>query len=199
MDAAQIAQMSLGVGLGIALAAACGFRVFVPLLMASIATRFDLFPVQEGMEWVGSGWAMAAFGTATVVEIGAYYIPWLDNALDTIGVPAAAIAGALVSYTAIADAPPWFAWAVALIAGAGSASTVKVGMAAVRGTSTATTGGLMNWLVSSGENVLSVVLSALAVLLPLIVGALTLLGLGVLAWYIHRARRHPDSATSASG
>jgi len=185
----EYAQLALGAGLGVALAAACGFRVFVPMLVVAVATKLEMVPVQEHMAWVGSWWTIVALATATVVEIAAYYVPWVDNLLDTIGVPAASVAGVLVAYLAVADAHPAIAWSIAAIAGGGTAATVKVGMTTVRGASTAASGGTLNWLVASIESGTSTLLAVLAVVIPVVIGALTLVGLGVLVYWVARRRR----------
>jgi hypothetical protein len=68
-------EVFTAVAIGIGLSASCGFRVFVPMLVASLAAKMGIFPVQEGFQWL-AGWpAIISFGTATVVEILAYYIP----------------------------------------------------------------------------------------------------------------------------
>ena len=74
----------IGVFIGIALSAACGFRVFVPLFVLGIAGRVGHVPLAGDFHWITSTVALIALGTATVVEIVAYYVPWLDHALDTI-------------------------------------------------------------------------------------------------------------------
>ncbi len=195
----EYAQLALGAGLGIALAAACGFRVFVPMLVVAVATRLEMLPAQDGLEWVASWWAIVALSTATVVEIAAYYVPWVDNILDTIGVPSAAVAGVLVAYVAMADAHPALAWTIAAVAGGGSAATVKLGMTAVRGASTATTGGTMNWAVTSVESATSSALAILAVVIPVGVAVITLVGLGVLIYFIVRRRRRARDEAPSEG
>ena len=98
------AFLSLGVGLG--LSAACGFRVFVPLLVASIAAQAGYLSLSPGFEWIGTPQALYAFATATLLEVLAYYIPWLDNALDAIATPAAVIAGMVARASVLTDLPP---------------------------------------------------------------------------------------------
>src|SRR5512146_2904800 len=100
----------LSIGIGLGLSAACGFRVFVPLLVASIAARAGYLSLAPGFEWVGTQPALYAFATATLLEILAYYIPWLDNALDAIATPAAVIAGMLVGAAVFTDLPPFLKW-----------------------------------------------------------------------------------------
>ena len=85
----------VSVCLGLGLSAACGFRVFVPLLGLSVAAMADYVHPSAGWEWVGTWPALTCLATATLLEIGAYYVPWIDNALDSIATPAAYIAGAL--------------------------------------------------------------------------------------------------------
>ena len=63
--------------LGICLSAACGLRVFLPFLVVSVAAKFGLLELRESWMWIGSWPAITAFSTATVLEIGAYYVPWL--------------------------------------------------------------------------------------------------------------------------
>jgi hypothetical protein len=74
----------LGLIIGIGLSAACGFRVFVPLLGLSLAALTGHLDLSPGFEWIGSWVAFLAFATATVLEIGAYSIPWFDHLMDTL-------------------------------------------------------------------------------------------------------------------
>ncbi|KOA13883.1 membrane protein, partial [Acinetobacter baumannii] len=87
----------LGLCIGVGLSAACGFRVFVPLLVMSIATMMGWFEPSKGFEWLALPSVCLALGVATVCEVAAYYIPWVDNALDTVATPAAMIAGTLAT------------------------------------------------------------------------------------------------------
>ena len=79
----------LGLCIGVGLSAACGFRIFVPLLMMSIATLLGWYEPAKGFEWLAIPSVCAALGFATICEIAAYYVPWVDNLLDTIATPAA--------------------------------------------------------------------------------------------------------------
>src|SRR5260370_32245357 len=83
----------LAASLGIGLSAACGFRVFVPLLVMSIASFSGHLTLAPGFQWIGSYPALITFSVATVVEIGGYYIPWVDHLLDTLATPAASVPG----------------------------------------------------------------------------------------------------------
>jgi hypothetical protein len=158
----------LSVCLGIGLSAACGFRVFVPLLVmsvASLAGRLDLAPA---FDWIGTYPALVAFGVATLVEIAAYYIPWVDNVLDTIATPVAVVAGIVVMASCVTGMSPYLKWILAVVAGGGVAGVVQGLTVAVRGTSTSTTGGLGNPVVASTEAGASFGVSILSVVIPVV-------------------------------
>jgi hypothetical protein len=164
--------------IGLGLAAACGFRVFVPMLVLSLAARADFVTLAEQFQWIEAWPAMVAFGVATALEIVAYYVPVLDNLLDTIAAPAAVIAGVLVAAACVYDVDPLLQWSLAIIAGGGTAGTVKAGLAGIRISATTTTGGSGNFLVSSVEWLSSTALSVLSIFLP-ILAALIAIALAV--------------------
>src|ERR1041385_7477388 len=156
----------LSVCLGIGLSAACGFRVFVPLLVMSIASLSGHLALAHGFEWIGTYPALVTFAVATCVEIAAYYIPWVDNFLDTIATPAAIVAGTLVTASLVTDVSPLLKWTLAIIAGGGAAAAVQGTTVVARGASSAGTGGLANPLLATVELAGSVVTSVLAILAP---------------------------------
>lgn len=168
-------EIAAGILLGIGLAASSGFRVFVPLLVTSIASLLGYLQLSPGFEWMGSWIAFSAFLAATIVEIGAYYVPWLDNALDTISGPLAMIAGTVLTASFLTDVSPLLQWTLGIIVGGGTAGIVKVGASAARLTSSATTGGLGNSVVATSENVMSVIMSVLAFLIPVITAFVVIL------------------------
>ncbi len=161
-------DIALGILLGIGLAASCGFRVFVPMLVTNIGSLLGYVKLSQGFEWMGSWIAFAAFLVATIVEIGAFYIPWLDNALDTVSGPLAMIAGTVLTASFLTETTPLIQWTLGIIVGGGTAGIVKVGASAARLTSTATTGGMANAVVATMENILSTVLSILSFIIPVV-------------------------------
>lgn len=171
-----IVALSLGMGLS----AACGFRVFIPPLAMGIGARAGLMELGESWAWVSDTWAIAVFTVATLLEIGAYYIPWLDNLLDTITTPSAIIAGILVTSASLDGMDPTLQWILGIVAGGGTAGTIQLGTVATRAVSTATTGGIANPVVSTGEAAACVVCTLLALLLP-VLAALLVIGLLALA------------------
>lgn len=152
---------------GVALSATCGFRVFVPLLVMNLAAKNGYLTLSDRFEWIGGGPALIVFAIATVVEILAYYIPWLDNVLDTIATPAAFVAGTVVTASFIGDMSPFLMWVLAAIAGGGAAAAVQGSTVLLRGSSSATTGGVGNPVLSTGELIVAGAGSVLAVAAPI--------------------------------
>jgi len=169
-----------GIMTGIGLAAACGFRIFVPLLLMNLAALFGYLHVTPGFEWIGGYSATITFGTATVLEILAYYIPWLDNLLDAIASPVSIIAGAVATASVVVDMPYHLKWIVAIIAGGGIAGFVQGATGAIRAKSTLLTGGLGNPLIATLELIGAVVTAALAIVVPILCLALIVI-FGVIA------------------
>src|SRR5262245_38181540 len=161
-------ELALSICLGLGLSAACGFRVFVPLLGISTAALAGHLRLAYGFEWLGTWPAFACFLTATVLEITAYYVPWLDNLLDSIATPAAIIAGTIATASVITDMSPLLQWTLAIIAGGGAAGVVQSATVLVRGGSTLSTGGATNWLVATAEWIASLCGTVLSLLLPIL-------------------------------
>jgi hypothetical protein len=160
---------------GIGLSAACGFRVFLPLLVMNLASLSGYLPLAPGFEWVGGTPATFVFATATIVEILAYYLPWLDNILDSIMTPAAMVAGVVATASVLTDVSPLLKWTLAIIAGGGAAAIVQGTTSTLRLKSTALTGGLGNPVVATGEWIGAILTAVLAILVPVICLVLLLL------------------------
>jgi len=171
--------------IGIGLAASCGFRVFVPMLIAGAATRADFLNPSQGFDWISSDAALVAFAVATLIEAVAYYVPWLDNLLDTIASPLAVIAGIVLSAAMLGDIPPLWQWSLAIIAGGGAAAIVQGGTIATRLASTVTSGGTANFVVTTLETIASAVFSVLSILAPL-VGVMLIMAAVAAMYYIGR-------------
>ncbi|MAR11601.1 MAG: hypothetical protein CL681_16790 [Blastopirellula sp.] len=155
--------IALGICVGIGLSASCGFRIFVPMLVMSIAAKAGALTLSAEFAWLESWGAIIGLSVATILEVGAYYIPWLDNALDTVTTPSAAIAGTVTAAACFTEIDPFLQWSLALIAGGGSAGVISTGTTAVRGISTVTTGGFGNFVVATGELLASLFMSLLSI------------------------------------
>ncbi len=187
----------IGIGVGIGLSAACGFRVFLPLLALSIGSRWGGIPLASGFEWIATWPALIALTTATGLEIAAYYLPWVDNLLDTITTPSAVIAGTVVSASTLTSFSPFYQWSFALIAGGGLAGMIQGGTVLMRGASSVATVGLGNFLVATLEWIGALVLSLFALLLPLLLlGVLVLVALIFLWRAIRKKSVTPPSPQS---
>jgi len=192
----------LSVLVGVALSATCGFRVFVPLLAVNIGTRAKdadgqpLIELAPGFDWLSSDIAMMVFLVATIFEIGGYYIPWIDNLLDSVASPAAIVAGTLITASFITGMDPWLQWLLGLIAGGSAAAAVQATTVVTRASSSVTTGGLGNPIVSSVETSGAFLGSALSILAaPFAVGIfMLLLGSGVWIWFRRRNRKLNEEA-----
>ena len=168
--------------IGIGLSAASGFRVFVPLLGLSIASMTGALELSNDFVWIGSLPALIAFSAATLVEIGAYYIPWIDNVLDTIASPLAVFSGILVSASVLTDMSPLLKWTLAIIAGGSVAGLVQHGTVAVRAASSVTTGGIGNFLVATFEFFGASATTALAIIVPVICIICLLILITIFIW-----------------
>jgi hypothetical protein len=184
------------IALGVGLSAAVGFRIFVPFTVMSVAALTGNLNLTSGFDWIGTWPALVLFATATALEIGAYYIPWLDNALDTLATPAAVVAGAVITASVVGDISPMLRWVLAIIAGGGVAGAVQTGTTLLRAGSTATTGGVGNPVINTAEITSSFTLSIVTVVLPLFALAVVI---SFFAWawrrIVRRGRQTPDGVS----
>ncbi|MCS4532733.1 DUF4126 domain-containing protein [Neisseria montereyensis] len=176
----------ISIALGIGLAASSGFRVFLPLFALSMAAYSGMWPLNENWQWLGSGHALIILGIASITEALAYLIPFVDNLLDTIAVPLAAVAGTAVMASTAADLSPAVTWTLAVIAGGGAAATVKSTNAVTRVVGTATTGGLANPIFSILETGAAVVMSVLSIFVPVLAVLLVML---LAVWFYRKYAR----------
>lgn len=182
--------------LGIGLAASAGFRVFLPLFALSLGAHFgqDLINLNDSWQWIGSWPAIITLGIATLIEIISYYIPVVDNFLDTIAIPLAAIAGTLLMASTLLDMNEVATWALAIIAGGGTAAAVSGTTAATRAVSTGTTAGTGNFVVNTGETAAASVLSITSFIWAPLAFVLVI----ILLYFIYRLWRWTKKQTSAN-
>ncbi len=154
--------------IGIGLAAATGFRVFLPMFAVSLASYMGWIPMNESFQWLSGLPTLITTGIATIVEILAYYIPFVDHLLDTMSIPLATVAGSVMFASQFAEIGTFPQWALALIAGGGTAAAISSGFAGTRAASTATTGGLGNSVVATTETAGAGIMSVLALAAPII-------------------------------
>lgn len=175
----------LSIALGVGLAAAVGLRVFMPLLVLSIAAYTGKLELSESFQWLGTLPALLMLAVAAVAEVAAYYIPGVDNLLDTIATPTALVAGTIAAAAVMTDLPPIVKWTTAVIAGGGAAGLTQGVTSLLRAKSTAATGGLGNPVVATGELGGALLLSLLAIVAPIVALVLVVL----MCWGIVKALR----------
>ena len=179
----------LSIFLGIGLASASGFRVFLPLFALSLASYFGIWELNENWLWIGSIPALITLGIATVSEIFGYYIPFIDNLLDTIATPLAAIAGTVVMASTLVDISPMMTWVLALIAGGGTASAMQGMTTITRLASSVKTAGIGNPVVSTAETGTAIGMSALSIFLPVVAIVVVVILFLLIYWVYRRFKR----------
>jgi hypothetical protein len=172
----------LSVLVGVGLSAACGFRVFIPLLAISIASISGHLTLSSGFEWMGTYPALVSFAVATILEIAGYYIPWVDHFLDIVASPVAVIAGMIAMASSVAGLSPFLRWSLAIVAGGGIAAAVQMITGLTRLASSSATAGLMNPFVSTAEAAGATAFSAMALIIPIICVAILLIFLALAYW-----------------
>ena len=182
-------QTILSIFLGIGLAASAGFRVFLPLFVLSLAAHFNVIPLNESWLWVGSFPALITLGIAMIVEIFAYYIPFVDNLLDTIATPLAAIAGTAAMASTMVDLDPMLTWGLAIIAGGGTATAMQGMTSVTRLASSVKTGGLGNPIVSTAETGTAITLSTLSIFVPIIALIIVIFIFVIVFWLYRKFRK----------
>jgi uncharacterized membrane protein len=182
MNIETISALALGIGLS----ASTGFRVFIPLLVAGIASHFGLLPLGESFEWMGSVPALISFGVATVVEVLAYYIPFVDNLLDSIATPLSVGAGTLLMTSVFPAENEWIKWIMGFVVGGGAAATIQSGSAFTRLLSTGITAGTGNPVVSTGEGVAATGFSIMSLFTPILVAVLLVILMIILLRFAYR-------------
>lgn len=182
----------LSICLGIGLATSVGFRVFLPLFALSLASYFDVWQLNESWEWIGSLSALITLGVATLVEILAYFIPYIDNLLDSISIPLASIAGTVIMLSTVADLSPVITWSLAIIAGGGTAAAIAGTTSSARLTSTATTAGIANPIFGFIETTISFIMSAVSLFFPILAIFLVVLIL-YLIYKLFKKFKHKNS------
>jgi hypothetical protein len=189
-------DLALSVVLGVVLAAATGFRVFLPALIVGGAASAGYLPLSENLAWLATPVALTMLGVAAVVEIVAYYIPGFDNLLDTLATPAAFVAGTVVAAAVMIDLPPFVQWAAAIVAGGGVATLVQGVTALLRVNSTVLTGGLGNPVFATGELGGALLIPLLALVAPVVAAILVAVLLWASISLLRRLRQRPPQANT---
>lgn len=181
-------EMVLHAAIGVGLSAAAGFRILVPFLFAGIAAHQGYLTLSPNMTWMATEPAIIAMAVATALEVLVYFIPVVDNAMDVIEVPAATVAGVVLTASVTGEMDPFFRWSLALIAGGTVAGATSTFTSLSRLASTAAAGPFGNIAVSSVELASSSVLAILAIFVPVVVAIVVAV---LLVLILRRRQRRP--------
>ncbi len=194
----DLTSILLSLALGVGLAAAVGLRVFLPLLLLALGAWSGKIPVTDSFQWLATWPAVLTLGIATVAEIAAYYLPGIDHLLDVIAAPVAVVAGTVAAAAVMTDLPPLIKWTTAIIAGGGAAGLTQGMSSLIRVKSAATTGGLGNPVVATGELGGALLLSLLAIFVPVLALAAVVLFLWIAVRMVRRLLRQGKTAGAAA-
>jgi hypothetical protein len=171
------------------LSSSAGLNAYLPLLVVALMARFtDLITLKPPWTALESWWVIGVLSVLLLIEIFVDKVPAVDTVNDTIQTFVRPIAGAVLfaaSAGVVSDAHPVLAMICGLLV-AGGVHAVK---ATARPVVTATTAGTLNPAVSTAEDVLSLVVAVLAIVLPFLGLLLLLL---VIFWLIRKRRRRDE-------
>lgn len=170
----------------VGLAASIGLRISIPILIVSVFAYAGDLSLSTYFGWLGTLTAVIILFLITILEVIAYYIAWLDNFLDTIEHPLSIIAGIVIAGAVVTDFNPYLKWLLAILIGGGITGTINAATALIRLKTSAETGGRGNYIVSTLEVIIAIILSIVAILLPLIVGIITAVAIIYFTFYIRK-------------
>ena len=173
-----------GLCMGLALAATCGLRAFLPLFVVSLLSHLGHIELSDGFEWMSSTSAVAGLGAAVLLELLADKIPMVDHVLDTVAVVVKPLAAMIAAASVMTELDPMLSTVVGLVLGGTMAQGVHLVKAKLRLLSSALTATVANPFVSIIEDILALMATILAFLLPvlLFVAAILVSFWGFRAW-----------------
>ena len=153
--------------LAIGLSAACGFRVFVPPLTYGIFYKANLVELSDSWIWIGNDWVILLFALATIIEILATFIPFIDNTLDIISTPVSMIAGTVLASSSLSNLDPGLQWLLSIICGIGVTGSFQFSTVTLRGMLSVFTGGILNPFFSLLEDTIAFLIAISTILIPI--------------------------------
>ncbi|HEX5597768.1 MAG TPA: DUF4126 domain-containing protein [Micromonosporaceae bacterium] len=192
---------------GTGLAASAGLNAYIPLLAMGLLSRYTgLIDLSEEWQWLSNGWVLTLFAVLLLIEFVADKVPVVDHVNDVLQTAIRPAAGGLV-FTAgassetvtVSDPGEFFSssqWLPAVI-GVVIALAVHAIKALARGAINAATVGIGAPVVSTAEDATSVVMSVIAIVLPVLV-LLFLLTMALFTWWLLRRRRRRNQELAAA-
>lgn len=152
--------------LAIGLSAACGFRIFIPPLTYGIFYKANLVELSDSWSWIGNDWVILLFALATIFELMATFIPYIDNLLDIISTPVSILAGTILASSVLSDLDPSLQWILSIICGVGVTGSFQLSTVTMRGMSTFFSGGIFNPVFAFVEDILAFFIAVSTILIP---------------------------------
>jgi hypothetical protein len=180
---------------GLTLAAPAGLNAYIPLLALALAERFGWVHLRAPFDGLGSWWVIGLIAALLVVEVVADKVPAVDHVNDVIQTVVRPAAGGLLAVSASQQGT--VEPVVLLVAGVLIAGGVHAVKATARPVVNVTTAGTGAPVVSTAEDVLSVIGTVLALLVPVLAAVLIVAAVVVAIVLIRRRRRRAGGATSA--
>ena len=177
--------------LGVALAASCGLRAFLPLFVLGVAARLGFVDVGESFAWLTHTPALVALSVGVVCEVLGDKVPFVNKLLDVIATPARTVAGMLIFAATVVDLPFWVVAILAIIVGGGVALAVHVAKSGVRVFATGPAPSLLEDIACLATTILSYLFFGVAV----VVAAIALF----VFWYSVRAVMQRRRAARPAG
>lgn len=164
----EVSTVVTGLCMGLALAATCGLRAFLPLFVVSLLSHLGHIELSDGFEWMSSTSAVAGLGAAVLLELLADKIPVVDHVLDTVAVIVKPLAAMIAAASVMTELDPMLSTVVGLVLGGTMAQGVHLVKAKLRLLSSALTATVANPFLSIIEDVLALMATILAFLLPVL-------------------------------
>jgi len=184
-------ELLTGIFTAFGLSASAGLNAYIPLLIVGLVARYtDFLKLSTPWDTLANPWIILMLCVLVIIEMLADKVPAVNHINDLIQTVIRPTAGA-VAFAASAHVVTDISPVLALAAGLLVAGTVHVAKAgALRPAVTATTGGAGNVPVSIAEDIISTVLSILAILLPILIGTLIIVVAAfIIYWLYRRANR----------
>lgn len=181
-------QLLSGLTMGLALAATCGLRAFLPLFAVGCLGATGQLELAEAFSWLQRPVALVGLGVAVVFEIAGDKFPVVDHFLDSAAVFVKPVAAMIASASVMTDMDPMVTAVVGLLIGGTMAEGVHLVKAKLRLMSSALTATIANPFISVLEDVAAVVSTVLAFVAPLLIFLLALVAgvIGFRWWFARR-------------
>ena len=178
-------ELLTGIFTAFGLSASAGLNAYIPLLIVGLLARYtDLLELNTPWDTLSNPWIILMLCVLVIIEMLADKVPavnHINDLIQTVIRPAAGAIAFAASANVVTDVSPVLALAAGLLV-AGTVHLTKAGV--VRPAVTATTGGTGNVPVSIAEDVVSTVLSILAVVIPILIGTLLVVVAAFIIWRI---------------